>query len=54
MFKTKVRISTNEIKKYVEEYCRKIMLDIKKNKNQIRLNSTKISQLERNQKDKAI
>ena len=43
----KVRITANEIKKYVAESTRKILLDIKILKNQTRSIDAKVSKLER-------
>ena len=47
----KVRITTNEIKKYVEEFTRKMSFDIRKNRNNIQSNRRKILKLEKEIKE---
>ena len=47
MFKAKVRITANEIKKYVEEHTKRMSLDIKILKNKNRSLSSKVLRLEK-------
>lgn len=45
MLKAKLRITTNEIKKVVEDNVRQMRLDIKRNQNEIRTLRSQISTL---------
>tara|TARA_R100000808_G_C2086541_1_gene108493 strand:- start:203 stop:364 length:162 start_codon:yes stop_codon:yes gene_type:complete len=45
MFKAKVRITANEINKYVKEATRQMCLDIKRNRNEIITLRSQVSSL---------
>jgi|5B_taG_2_1085324.scaffolds.fasta_scaffold104825_2 hypothetical protein len=47
MFKAKVRITANEIRKVVEEFIRPIRLDLRRNKNEIQSVRKKVLKCER-------